>query len=42
MYLLQRTAGSDKCGNKRCEVCNVISEADIFPSTVEVLKFFVN
>ena len=31
---LESTVGSYKCGKKRCEVCDVISETDTFSSTV--------
>ena len=34
LYPLERTVGSSKCGKKRCEVCDVISETDTFSSTV--------
>ena len=34
LYTLERTVGSYKCGKKRCEVCDVISETDTFSSAV--------
>ena len=41
-YPLERTVGSYKCGKKRCELCDVISETDIFPSTVTGESFKIN
>ena len=40
LYPLERTVGSYKCGKKRCEVCDVISETDPFLALllVRVLK----
>ena len=40
LYPLKRTLGSFKCGNKCCEVCQYITEADTFTSSVtgETLK----
>ena len=32
VYPLERTAGSSKCGSKRCQVCLNVSETDIFES----------
>ena len=34
LYPLEMTVGSSKCGKKRCELCDVISETDTFSSTV--------
>ena len=40
LYPLERTLGSYKCGKKRCEVCDVISEIEHFLAvlSVRVLK----
>ena len=42
LYPLERTVGSYKCGKKRCEVCDVISETDTFSSTVTGESFKIN
>ena len=42
LYPLERTVGSSKCGKKRCEVCDVISETDTFSSTVTGESFKIN
>ena len=42
LYPLERTVESSKCGKKRCEVCDVISEADTFSSTVTGESFKIN
>ena len=42
LYPLERTVGSYKCGKKRCEVCDVISETDTFSSTVTGENFRIN
>ena len=34
LYPLQRKIGSSKCGKRRCEVCNNITDISIFSSTV--------
>ena len=39
---LERSVGSSKCGKKRCEVWDVISEADTFSSTVTGESFKIN
>ena len=39
LYPLERTVRSYKCGKKRCEVCDVISETDTFSSTVTSESF---
>ena len=42
LYPLRRTVGSSKCGKKRCEVCDVISETDTFSSTATIESFKIN
>ena len=42
LYPLESTVGSSKCGKKRCEVCDVISETDTFSSTVTGESFKIN
>ena len=42
LYPLERTVGSFKCGNKRCEVCQYITEADTFTSSVTGETFKIN
>ena len=42
LYPLERTVGSFKCGNKRCEVCQYIIEADTFTSSVTGETFKIN
>ena len=42
LYPLERTVGSSKCGKKRGEVCDVISETDTFSSTVTGKSFKIN
>ena len=42
LYPPERTVGSHKCGKKRCEVCDVISETDTFSSTVTSESFKIN
>ena len=42
MYPLERKVGSYKCGNKRCEVCQFITETDTFTSTVTGETFKIN
>ena len=39
---LERTVGSYKCGKKRCEVRDVISETDTFSSTDTGESFKIN
>ena len=39
---LERTVGSYKCGKKRCEVSDVISETDTFSSTDTGESFKIN
>ena len=42
LYPLERPLGSSKCGKKRCEVCDVISETDTFSGTVTGESFKIN
>ena len=42
LYPIERTIGSYKCGKKRCEVCDVISETDTFSSTATGESFKIN
>ena len=42
LYPLERTVGSSKCGKKRCEVCDGISETDTFSSTITGESFKIN
>ena len=42
LYPLERTVGSCKCGKKRCELCDMISESDTFSSTVTGGSFKIN
>ena len=42
LYLLQRKVGSSKCGKQRCEVCNNVTDASTFSSTVTGDTFKIN
>ena len=42
LYPLQRKIGSSKCGKRRCEVCNNITDISIFSSTVTGDSFKIN
>ena len=42
LYPLQRKVGSSKCGKRRCEVCNNITDTFIFSSTVTGDTFKIN
>ena len=42
LYPVERTVRSYKCGKKRCEVWEVISETDTFSSTVTGKNFKIN
>ena len=42
LYPLQRKVGSSKCGKRRCEVCNNVTDTPIFSSTVTGNTFKIN
>ena len=42
LYPLQRKVGSSKCGKRRCEVCNKVTDTSIFSSTVTGDTFKIN
>ena len=42
LYPLVRKVGCEKCGKKRCEVCNYITDTDTFTSTVTGETFKIN
>ena len=42
LYPLERTVDSFKCGNKRCKICQYITEADTFTSSVTGETFKIN
>ena len=42
LYPLQKKVGSSKCGKRRSEVCNNVTDDSIFSSTVTVDTFKIN
>ena len=42
LYPFQRKVGSSKCGKRRCEVCNNVTDTSIFSSTVTGDTFKIN
>ena len=42
LYSLERKVGSSKCGKRRCEVCNNVTDASTFSSTVTGDNFKIN
>ena len=42
LYPFQRKVGSSKCGKRRCEVCNNVTNTSIFSSTVTGDTFKIN
>ena len=42
LYPLERKVGSSKCGKRRCEVCNNVTDASTFSSTVTGDTFKIN
>ena len=42
LYPLERKVGSSKCGKQRCEVCNNVTDASTFSSTVTGDTFKIN
>ena len=42
LYPLERKVGSSKCGKRRCEVCNNVTDTSTFSSTVTGDTFKIN
>ena len=42
LYPLQRKVGSSKCGKRRCEVCNNVTDTSTYSSTVTEDTFKIN
>ena len=42
LYPTERTVGSFRCGNKRCEVCKYITKTDSFTSSVTGETYKIN